>query len=420
MKRPRHHNGFTLLELLVVVGVIGILVGLLLPAVQAAREAARRMSCSNNFKQIALGVAQYHDAFGILPPHGTGTFNNANDPAKTNQFRLSFLVSITPFMGTTPTWSAISSETKGRKPGGNVISEDEGLSVDELYAMEMAMEVGAEEAPSHLYPKMGPAPSMSSYGPWVSEVPTYRCPSDPGIGTPSLGRTNYTACLGDAIEGLDEGQWRYEQKKWSPSGEQQMQATGRGMFVPRMVTSFDDVTDGLSYTIMMGEIATDLGDNDIRTVPSMHNGWQGGVLDDVDYCRSQLDPQRPRFWDTASAVQLPATRSQGRGFRWADAMPLMTGFNTTLPPNRELCFGGDSTTIGTLTLSSQHQGGGHVAMGDGAVVFMTDSVEGGTDKGTVVLSGQAERSPGSPSPFGLWGALGTRNQNEIVNEELNQ
>lgn len=415
MNRSRHHNGFTLLELLVVVGVIGILVGLLLPAIQAAREAARRMSCSNNLQQVALGVAQYHDAFEILPPHGTGTFGNKNDPKKTNQFRLSFLVSITPFIGQTPVWESISGEYLGPKPDGDVVSEEDSFGM--MMGMGDWDGTGLEE-PKHRYSKMGPVPSMSSYGPWVIEVPTYRCPSDPGIGMPSLGRTNYAACLGDAIEGLDEGLWQYKSSKWAPSGEQTMYATGRGMFVPRMITSYDDVTDGLSNTIMLGEIATDLGDKDTRTVPALNNGWSGGVLDDVHICQGQIDPERPRFWDRTSAIQLPTNNSQGRGFRWADSMPLMTGFNTILPPNSELCFGGDSTTIGTLSASSRHQGGTHVAMGDGAVIFMTDSVECGYSGGTVTQNGTNELSPGSPSPFGLWGALGTRDQNEIIDEAL--
>lgn len=412
MKRSRHHNGFTLLELLVVVGVIGILIGMLLPAVQASREAARRLSCSNNLKQIALGVAQYHNAFGILPPHGTGTFSNTNDPTNTNQFRLSFLVSITPFIGQAPNWNAISGEYVGSKPDGDMVTGNAS------FGMTFVEDDAAE--PKHRYPSMGPVPSMEPYEPWSSEIAVYRCPSDPGVGFPALGRTNYAACLGDAIEGLDEGLWRYKSSKWSPSGAAQMRATGRGMFVPRMITSFEDVTDGLSNTIMLGEIATDLGDQSIVTFPSLHNGWSGGVLDDVHICRSQSDPERPWFWNTRSAVKLPTVNAQGRGFRWADAMPLMTGFNTILPPNHELCFGGASTTIGTLTLSSRHQGGTHVAMGDGAVVFMTDSVEAGTSKGTVTKNGQMELAPGSPSAFGLWGALGTRNQNEMVTEQLNQ
>ena len=73
MKYSKHNRGFTLVELLVVIAIIGVLVGLLLPAVQAAREAARRMSCSNNFKQIGLGIHNYHSAYKQLPKHGTGT-----------------------------------------------------------------------------------------------------------------------------------------------------------------------------------------------------------------------------------------------------------------------------------------------------------------------------------------------------------
>lgn len=69
MNRRKHFRGFTLVELLVVIAIIGILVGLLLPAVQAAREAARRMQCSNNVKQLTLSMHTYSDIYNAFPLH---------------------------------------------------------------------------------------------------------------------------------------------------------------------------------------------------------------------------------------------------------------------------------------------------------------------------------------------------------------
>jgi prepilin-type N-terminal cleavage/methylation domain-containing protein/prepilin-type processing-associated H-X9-DG protein len=409
MKFSKRSRGFTLVELLVVIAIIGILVGLLLPAVQSAREAARRMSCSNNFKNIGLAIHNYHSAYKQLPKNGTGTHDDPiintsqhwRNTVVNNKARLSMLVGILPFMEQQGLWSEISNPNSERSDGNQSAA------------------IGTITAP---WNAMGPTPDQIQYKPWFTEIPTYRCPSDPGVGLPALGRTNYGACMGDSMWRAQLGLRDVRRRKPNNNNSIQGRAACRGMFITANDSKFRDILDGLSNTIAMGEIITAIQDKDKRANGLNLRFGSGLVRDNPSYCfdNGHVDPERPKFWLAASA-QGPRINF-GRGARWADCLPIMSGVMTILPPNREACgrFNALGTTL-VATMSSRHQGGAHILMGDGAVVFMTDSVEAGNSaSGMVWHNGTGAQAPGSKSPYGLWGALGTRASGEVIEEQLNQ
>tara|TARA_R110002049_G_scaffold46487_1_gene135175 strand:- start:130736 stop:132187 length:1452 start_codon:yes stop_codon:yes gene_type:complete len=450
MKRT-FRRGFTLVELLVVIAIIGVLVGLLLPAVQAAREAARRMSCSNNFKQIGLAIHNYHSAYNQLPVHGTGTIsvvNHTGGPQHrpitgNNQHDLSFLVGILPFIEQQALWEQIS----------NPLVPTTGSSVS------------VPPSPTDpAFPPMGPSPFKPlgganghvthQYDPWVTEIPTLRCPSDPGRGLPSDGRTNYAACLGDAMHRSHVGARSYNMNTGAPSGSgpgwvnypapygrpvsgaaQRTRESCRGFFVSRSENKFRDILDGLSNTIAAGEIPSDLGDRDVRTAPYVQAGRNGALYDDpgIAVTMGWKDPLRPLFWDPTipnSAMASVGIQPNGtgmRGYRWHNARGVYSSMMTILPPNRECVMHAGNASTGTMPAGSRHQGGAHVLMGDGAVKFITDSIDAGNEHFPTLYVGIAGASssavdptsvPGMQSPYGLWGALGTRANKEIIDDEF--
>ncbi|MBB3208154.1 prepilin-type N-terminal cleavage/methylation domain-containing protein/prepilin-type processing-associated H-X9-DG protein [Rhodopirellula rubra] len=410
MSKLQKRVGFTLVELLVVIAIIGVLVGLLLPAVQAAREAARRMSCSNNFKQIGLAIHNYHSTYKQLPTHGGGTKGShagrhESGQRGNNRLERSALVPLTPFFEQQALWEQISNPYQTTDDSGGV----------------------------RVYNPMGPWPGMplsahltwGYYDPWITNIPTLRCPSDPGVGLPAPGRTNYALCTGDSCDtgfgGALNRLTGIPQSGGTPPMNERVRASQRGAFAVQLDSKFRDVLDGLSNTIFAGEIATDLGDRDKRThladnmVSNILN--QGGNL----ACRVSLDPERPLFWsDTPTPNTLRGSGDQQRGMKWASLLPIFTQMLTILPPNAELCGNNFYYSIVVAPPSSRHQGGVHVLMGDGAVKFVTDSIEAG-DGGRGQVGVHAAHDdplsvPGSVSPYGLWGALGTRASSEVISD----
>jgi len=134
-------------------------------------------------------------------------------------------------------------------------------------------------------------------------------------------------------------------------------------------------------------------------------------MDNPSFCAdvvpARIDPASPMFWVAGLAGLLETVDS--RGGSWASAFHGSTGVMSILPPNRELCGYQGPEHSGVYPPSSAHQGGVHMLMGDGAVKYITDSIEAGNSRAPMVRNGgTGPTANGQRSPYGLWGALGTR------------
>ncbi len=366
----RSAKGFTLVELLVVIAIIGVLVGLLLPAVQQAREAARRMSCSSNIRQIGLACLNYEITYRMLPAGITGTADvGGRGPDWSNMGRASAMVSLLPFMEETPLFNQIWNTfvyTSGRH---NTLNSPSG----------------------------GPCPWDTIDGafiPWRTQVGVMRCPSDPGRvaaqATWSIALTNYGFNLGDTIEG---SHW-----DWSTNAN-------RGMFQARYNRRLGDATDGLSNTILLAEIGTNDGERRIQ-------GWVVNGIANV-----QNNPRLCRNVQENNLL-LPAVHNQSgawRGNRWVDGATAFTGVNPILPPNSASCnpFGfPNDWDWGVYSASSYHPGGVHVVLGDNATRFITETIDTGNISAPAP-NFETQNGIRGRSRYGAWGAMGTRNGGEV-------
>ncbi len=191
-------RGFTLVELLVVIAIIGILVALLLPAIQAAREAARRTSCNNNLKQIGIALANYHDTYKKFPPVAIfGKSVGSPQPAYNHTWCLMIL----PFMEQQPLYD----------------------SVD-------------------LLKRVWDQPIRNTV------VPAFLCPSDSGFGTVPAQSQDIAVTHYIAAEG-----WHWWPGPVVPNGNLVAGADYQGVFAGGQATKMANITDGTSNTIVVAE-----------------------------------------------------------------------------------------------------------------------------------------------------------------------
>jgi len=322
-------HGFTLVELLVVIAIIAVLIGLLLPAVQAARESARRSACSNNIRQLGVGIHAYASSRNSVFPRAGEPRNNGTWWRAASLYLPSLHVATLPYI-------------------------EQGTLFDNFNYDHWIDGANATHDP----------PGVSNTNGSVTSrlVGTFICPTSPPFGGNSAAPSNnYAWNVGSTIY-------------WD-------NALQNGPIQQRSTTAFSDIPDGLSKTILLSEMLP--GDNN-GSVFSYPRDMLPGVS--IAAITTPVMPPREQV-DALAQANIAAMGSVGAHHsnladRWARTAFMWTLYNTVAPPNWEAPTshpGGSGAWLigvdGVYPARSFHAGGVNAVMADASVLFLSNAID---------------------------------------------
>jgi len=340
MRVSKKRRGFTLVELLVVIAIIGILVALLLPAVSAAREAARKMSCQNNLKQLGLALRTYHNTYGRFATPGMFFWGNQSKNRHTwyNTSRGSVFVKLLAFMEQDPIYNQLNFSTAG--PGALSMEQTKDSTGKWLRANIL---------PSLICASANVDPFLSGTNPQTDTAISCYSPS---LGAQRMNaRGNWCVDYPGNIFGTGPAGHGNEGRGYRMSG-----IFARGHWAAK----FRDVTDGESQVILMGEQLPHKGDHS-------RNGWFHF---------------NSNWTATAGPINYPVIGIGDTGFAWYGQSQPLNPYSCTHWANWQTSEG----------FKSQHKGGAQFVFCDGSVQFLSENMD------YITYQRLGDRRDGQPLP----------------------
>jgi prepilin-type N-terminal cleavage/methylation domain-containing protein/prepilin-type processing-associated H-X9-DG protein len=432
-------KGFTLVELLVVIAIIGMLIALLLPAVQAAREAARRMQCSNHMKQWGLALHNHHDSMNNLPG-GMGQLGYFAPFLSAHIFLL-------PYMEQTSMWDLLSNYAQSPSAKAQIgllpPPFDEASIPDLTIPMALALETTDE------------AKVVRDALAQMTPISYLLCPSDGNtremfnvFDGMKIQGSNIMPCSGDAIRYNSLGDLEAlmvavgsldgpDDPRILTIGKPDTRSASRGLFLPFSKKNFGNASDGTSNTIAASESCATPTLEPSPEIKGGINWGEDGYAATPAGCLGARNPanrnevKSPGGWHFRAQIFIMGTGSNR--------------FTTILPPNNPSCNFQDDTSgagmtnmnaslqWGIFSPNSNHTGGVNCVYLDGSVRFVSDTIDftsgGGTmpdgtlrtwdrlpdvsyGNGFTNYTVDGFQMPSGQSPYGVWGALGTPSGNE--------
>jgi prepilin-type N-terminal cleavage/methylation domain-containing protein/prepilin-type processing-associated H-X9-DG protein len=330
VKPERSRRGFTLIELLVVIAIIAILIALLLPAVQAAREAARRMHCVNNLKQIGLGLLNYEQAIGSFPIGSSANLYSINPNVYAGPHGLSAHAQLLPYLEQRAIYDSIN----------------------------MCFGVAANQVPA------GPINSTA----YSTKVALFLCPSDPNAGINFL--CDYSCSFGTTT---------------TPSTIQ-VTTGSTGLFTWWRSYRIQSCMDGTSNTIAFAENLVGDGSAANFSATSGLFGIALGPAEVFDASANWPTVQAGlQLCNAAFNSRSIANLSNISGNKWMKGGASDTMFNTVVTPNSQTypwawCSDASNANneIEIARAGSSHPGGVNVLLADGSVRFIKNSIDQAT------------------------------------------